>query len=531
MNKTMLRMSLFAGVAATLAGCAGKNETSSAAEDADLVPEVEVNDSICYDLFDRVNALLDAGSTNEANAAFSAALGDEAYAPFRSRLFESMIRYFVFTGQVDEARRTYLAELRTAPDNARPVRDYIYGYLLQTGDAAGALDWARAIAAQDVPDDFRVEATAWVFSGQLNSGDAAGAMKTLEDALAEFPAAAVAPLVSEAGRGFIAGGDAERAGKTIALASAAAADGDALSRVVTDLGLRLLAFERKWDELLAAFPAASVSLPEPEFRAALSVAFRAAQRADDFDALEKLSEPFVFEDAYAALGSVRRDAARQWAGAVLRRADGNPVEYPARLERLLSLQYDPVFVLQLYTGGFYRLVNDGSALVLMRGLSKKLEGVISDPDDLEQLRNCQIDAAFLLEDYDAALDLVDVSHTDKDETWHEMMKSKILAHKALKAGELDEAAAKFREFVAKLPDEEQEEPDTGVVYSRALIAGNNELRIAEFYAGAGEAEKAAEAYAAAKRNLDDALAAVREDDPTTREYVKSRLAKLEGKTK
>lgn len=531
MNKTMLRMSLFAGVALMLAGCADSKKASDDAADLDLVPEIEEDDSICYQLFDKINGLLEAGSTNEANAAFAAALKDKDYAPFQQRLFGSMIHYLVFTDQVEEARKAYLAELRTAPDNARPVRDYIYGYLLQTGDAEGALDWARAIAAQDVDESFRVEATSWVVDGQLNSGDTAGAMKTLEDALAAFSADGVAPMVSASGRSLLARGEIDLAKKVAGLASAAAKGSAELDRVVTDLNLRTLAAEKKWDDLIAAFPEASRKLPEPAFRGALAVVYKTALRAGDFDALDKLSETFVTGAEYAGLKSVRRDAARQWTGVILRREDANPVEFPARIERLLSLQYEPDLLLQLYTGGFYQLVNDKDALVLMNELAKKLEKLVSEPEDLEPLRNCQIDTAFLLEDYDTAVGLIDQCHTEKDADWHEMMKLKILAHKALKDGKLDDAAAKFRAFVEKLPDEEQEEPNSGIVYSRATIAGNNELRIGDFYSEAGEADKAAEAYAAAKKYLEEALAGVKENDAVTLEFVKAQLAKLEGKTK
>ena len=144
---------------------------------------------------------------------------------------------------------------------------------------------------------------------------------------------------------------------------------------------------------------------------------------------------------------------------------------------------------------------------------------------MEGLKSFELDADFVLGDYDAALAVIDGGIADHDAAWHQMTRTKILAHKALADKEWATAVARFREFLDLLPDEDQHDPTTGIVFSRDSLVGLNEKRIGDIWTEAGDPAKAAAAYAAAREAYEKAIEKNQAGSETA-DYLQARLAEI-----
>ena len=122
---------------------AAADEPAPAAPDPAAAEEGADPEEAFHRLFAELEEKFEAGDLDGVAAGLKAALEDPAYAANAERLFSIYLGFLLQTGRIDEAKAAYLGALRTAPERAEPCSGYIYGYLLETGDRAGALDWAR----------------------------------------------------------------------------------------------------------------------------------------------------------------------------------------------------------------------------------------------------------------------------------------------------------------------------------------------------------------------------------------------------
>lgn len=146
----------------------------------------------------------------------------------------------------------------------------------------------------------------------------------------------------------------------------------------------------------------------------------------------------------------------------------------------------------------------------------------------DSLVSYQLDASFLIEDYDRALKILEKGVAERDAAWHKMAITKVKAHKALKDKQYDDAIKYFREFMETLSEEDTTDPVTDVVYSKLTLLGNNEKRIGDIYIEAGRSADAAKAYGAARDWYKKALGA-NKAGAETEKYIKEQIAALPSK--
>ena len=132
-----------------------------------------------------------------------------------------------------------------------------------------------------------------------------------------------------------------------------------------------------------------------------------------------------------------------------------------------------------------------------------------------------------MDDYAAALAILEKGLPERDEAWHKMAIAKVKAHLALQNKQYDVAVKQFREFMDILPDEDQPDPASDVMYGKLTLLGNNEKRIGDIYVEAGNPDEAAKSYATAREWYEKALAANKAGQ-TTEDYIKAQIAALPG---
>ena len=472
-------------------------------------------------LFADLEEKFQAGDLDGVAEGFKAALDDPVHAPNAPRIFSIYLGFLLQTGRIEEAKSAYLGALRTDPDRAEPCSGYIYGYLVETGDRDGALDWARTLLTQDIPETYLVSATEWLATGLLSAGDRAGAFAAATNGLARFPAEAFAPVAERFARAALADKDL-----TTAEGFLGAIEGrEGYAPAAACLRLRLLGARGKFAEAAAALPGLRGKAPDPDLLRAVRDVFSSARAARDDAGLDAVAAVGALDPAFAGASGIRLASAREWLGVPFR-GEGGPALYAQRFDRLLSLDFPPSQLMGLWTRYFYDVLGDLDALRAVSASGRELKKRLSDDADREAMRVYELDADFLLGDYDACAAILDEGIPDHDAAWHEMMKIKVLAHKAEASGDWAAAAEGFARFVALLPDEDQQDPTSGVVYSRSTLVGNNQRRIAGLWEKAGKPDKASAALVAARKAYRKALesnAAGKE----TAEYIEKQLKELD----
>ena len=519
------------------AGCKQpSSDAAAAAPNADPVPApapmmeepyVEIDETPLNELYFSVDRLLLDGKTNEANAAFSAALDAPEFAKFKNRVFSTNIRFLLFTRQFDEAQSAYLNALRLSPEIAEPGFDTIYGAYLNEGDNDAALAWARVLATQDIGEHLRLTATGWLIDSLARTGDTDGAVAEITAALGKFPAAGLADKIASTAHDAVAAGNAGFAAKILAAVEASEKkDAPEFATLRKTLPIRIAAAEGAWDKAAAAVTTVIADTPDQPLQQAVSFAIQTARRAKNFAAVEQIASAVVLDERAAAKERTRSLAAREWVGVIFAEDAARKAEYPARLEKLLQLKLPASQVFGIFTRYFYDILDDLEVLKAVVPIADKLYPQLADESSQQVLNSHLLDASFLLDDYDRSLALLNKGFQDRDEDWHKIAIVKVNAHKAHAEKRYDDAVKYFREFMGLLKDEDTADPVTDIVYSRETLLGNNEKRIGDILKEAGNADEAAKAYAAAKAHYETALTAEKISAPT-KAYIEEQVRGLE----
>ena len=220
-------------------------------------------------------------------------------------------------------------------------------------------------------------------------------------------------------------------------------------------------------------------------------------------------------------------SAMQWIEVAKARKDMAAV--PVRLEALRGLALPPDILLSIYRNEFYTVMGDGKKadVTAMVAFGDKLEPLLPKDDDKGQVNTMALDGSFITEDYARSLKILEAGIAGRDKNWHDMALVKARAHLALKEGKPKEAVECFRKFMASVAtwEKPEQDPITGILYSKEMCLGRNAKRIGDIWIGAGDAKAAADAYAEAKQYYDKALADVKADSKEA-EVIRTETAEI-----
>lgn len=536
MRKTNLFFTSVAASAVILGACGcgkdkkeGASEAVASAEVAqEMALDIPIDDSVLYDLYYHVEDLLKAGQTNQANTAFTAALDSKDYEQLKAPLFNSMMRYFLFTDQFDVAKEQYLNALRVTPEIAEPGFDTIFGAYMAKDDVAGALDWARVLATQDIGEDLRLTATDWLIGSLFRNGKFDEMATEVAVAIEKFDTAKFASLLGRMGQEALGSENVTVAEKIVELIGASSKkDAPEMKEVVATLGIRIDAAKGDWKKIADRTPTLIVEVPDQPLQQAMAFAFQSARRAARYDMVEAMAAPIVMDERAAQCEKTRNAAAREWVGVVFEGENKDVASFPSRIDKLMQVKLPPKQIYSIYSRHFYDIIGDIPVLKECVVLVDKLIPMLTEQSSQDSLRSYQLDSCFLIEDYTRALAILEKGLPERDEAWHTMAIVKVKAHKALQEKKYDEAVKYFREFMGTLKDEDTTDPVSDVVYSQATLIGNNEKRIGDIYTTAGNADEAAKAYETALEWYGKALE-TNKSGAETEKYIKEQIQSTPG---
>lgn len=475
-------------------------DEEAAAEE--ILEEAEPNP--LYDLFYEVDDLLSAEKKDEATAKILGAMDDVKYAKYKADLATVIVRFLLFTEQVPKAKEFFLETIRTTPELARPGFEIIYSYYLNSGDAENAIAWTKELLEQPLEDDMRQMATGWLLTGLL-VGDKEDELFAELARLDKMDPAVACGVAEELCRTTYHRDRFDLLLREIdAFSKAPYGSEPSLHQTILSYGLLAKAGKGDWESVKAGFPEILSTLESRPLRDTLNFLFARARQQKAVEAQNDLADAVLHSDACKDNTAVRNIAAREWIAA------GVAIDktcLPARAAALRALGIPAQTELSTISRHFYDVLEDKDVLKALIAEMDALAPLLDEDARRNTLDSLMLDAAFVTEDFERVLAIIDAGIADHDEAWHTMTRTKVLAHIALQKGNVDEAVKQFRAFmdlIAKTTDVTPD-PTSDVVYTPEAILGINAKRIGDIYKDAGRNEEAAKAYEEAKGYYQKAL--------------------------
>jgi hypothetical protein len=266
---------------------------------------------------------------------------------------------------------------------------------------------------------------------------------------------------------------------------------------------------KAWPKLQAAAVNSAKNLPDQVAEPLVSQLFSALQRDKQLDVLEKTSQK-VYREAPDKPGLVRI-ATETWLSLCIAK---DRQLFPASLDALLADKVSPEQVAYLLERHFYEMMDSKEVLQKICVIGPKILAATENPATQESVKMRMLDSAFLTDNYDLAVEMLEKGIPGKDPSWHVITIPKVKAHRALAKNKPLEAIQYFKEFMTELnktKEVEEVDPSTGLLYNRAWVLARNEIRIAKLYASVSDEENQKKALKAADEHFKIALSKVRPD--------------------
>ena len=505
----MKKLHLFALLATAIVLPVLADEPAQAPEDP--APEaadenlMEVDANPLFELFYKVDDLLQAEKKDEATDLILSALEDPQYARQKSELSRTIVRFLVFTEQRQKAEDFFLELVRTDPDAARGAFDYLVASFEGGEDRDASLAWGAKLLDQPLTDDLRLVALRWYLSSLLTQDREEDFFAALPRSESLTPESACA-LAEDLCRWAYHNGRYDFVLRLVeTLGKGPFAKEPAMGQTLASQALLARAGKGDWDAVREEFPKVLDILDQRSLQMTLNTLFGRARETKRDDILEALSDQVLRSERCRAFAGVRNTAAREWVAVGARR---DAASVPDRIAALRALDVPAATLYLCISRHFFDSLDDQP---VVRRYVEEMDAIrpfLDDESRRNSLDSLLMDATFLIGDYERTLAIIDAGISDHDEKWHDMTRTKVKAHMAQRAGKVDEAVALFRKFVDYVVESGENAPDpsTGVVYTPEMLQGVNARRIAGIYAEAGRADEAAKAYAEAREHYQKALA-------------------------
>jgi len=476
--------------------------------------------ALCQEVEARFAEILDLqtqGQMDTALALLDKCLANKKYKAHRSGFFSRKVDLLIAQDKGSETGALVLKTWQKEPQLAQSVFGRVHAYHLGKRDHAAALAWCGELLAlgkgKMLPQGLRPQALEWQLAAAAAVGDPAAIGSGVGEIIRDLRPEKAVPLLQKTVNAMISAGQFEQAAAVLASLGASQ---EGAAREYRDFAatanLKSLLAQKDWQGVQGAVETCAAQLNDDVLAALLRQTFQTLQKSQQIQLLEKICHS-VFQTAASKTTSAGY-AARIWVDIGML-TDKRVLR--ERLVALLDAKVSADQVASLFERYFYEFVEDHEAIKSLCAVGQRIAEACQEEDAKNAMKLKLLDGAFIVEDYDLVLTMLERGVPDKPKEWHAMSIPKVKAHRALVHKKTEEAIGYFREFMKAMnevgPDEEHD-PTTGVAYSKEWILGRNALRIAELYDSLSDAANAAKARAEAKAFFDTALEKAGKDDNT-----------------
>ena len=478
-------------------GCKPSQE-KIAAREALLNQEIEA-------LFQRVQELKASSQTDEAMQLVEKGLATPKYKGQKARFFGLKIDLLLARNNDKAACDLVLQTWKSEPELARAVVGNIYSYYEQRKSHAGIHQWCKSLLTigADLPADLRVQVLKWQLSSALAMSDETVVVADLDAVIATLKLQEAVTILQEALGGLIDGGRHEFASALIRHLDAKKIDSPLYRNLLVVLSARCALAAKDWEKMAPIFKAGVTQLPDDQLAKLSRAVLPALQKNGRTDLLEQACKQVIL-NVTEKTNSVNY-ASRIW---VETGVAANKKVLPERLDALLNAKVSPVQVGNLFDRYFYETVTDLDLVRSLCSLGERILAVCADQSTVNNIKVKILDGAFITDNFDLAVHMLEQGIPGKDKAWHDMSLPKVNAHRAMAQKKPREAVQYFREFMnAWISSDQKEEfdPTSGIAYSREWILGRNANRIADILGTIPDKAEADKARAEARAYFKIAL--------------------------
>lgn len=496
------------GAACLLNGCKPSAE-KLAAQEQRIAAEAD-------QMIQKAQAFAAEGQASEAIQLLDKALATPKFARFKEHFFDLKLDTLLAQKNDTTAADSVLAAWRSDPALAQSAFAKLQTYYQQQNDPAAVQAWCQRLLAltPSVADDTKAQIVGWDLMAALSRRDPAAIQTAIDGVMATVKPEDAAALLENRLGALIADGQQALARPLIARIEGKRSASPLFAELTATLTLRCVLAAGTWDQFPTAFETCAARLPDEALLKLMRTAFSTLQKKNQKMLVEQASKHIVFSTT--AKTGAADFAARVWVECGV---SADKQVLPERLDALLAAKISPVQVGNLYDRYFYEMVDRLDIIKKLCVLGEKIIAACSDVNTVNNLKVKVLDGAFIVENYDLAIHMLEQGIPGKDKMWHDMSISKVKAHRAMAQKNPREAVNYFREFMNAWIDSKQEEeyaPTSGIAYSREWILGRNANRIADILDSIPDKAEADKARAEAKAYFKVAIEKAKADAEATR---------------
>ncbi|MDD4016627.1 MAG: hypothetical protein PHV28_01665 [Kiritimatiellae bacterium] len=441
----------------------------------------------------------------EALELANAALRNPDFRQQKPRFFAQKIDLLLMLEKVGEASGLILNAWKNEPELARAAFGRVFNYYQQRNANEEIIAWGKHLQAlgTDFPNDLRPQVLNWQLTTALNLKDFPSAKTYIDSLLTALKPEEAVPLFQQALGNLLDSGQHLEARELIRHLEARKPDVPPYNSLVAALTLRCVLLANDWPNVTSAFTACVAQLPDDQLLKILRMTFPLLKKNSKSDLMEQTSKLVIF-NAVNKTNSVNY-AARVWVESGI--ATSKKL-LPERLNALLNAKVSPVQIGNLFDRYFYEMVDDREVVRSLCALGDRILAICTDETTVNTVKVKILDGAFITDNFDLAISMLERGIPGKDKPWHDMSIPKVKAHRAMAQNKPREAVQYFRAFMdAWIVSKQEEEfdPTSGIAYSRDWILGRNANRIANILESIQDKEQAAKARAEAKSYFIEAL--------------------------
>lgn len=438
------------------------------------------------------------GQFTEALRLLDSCMSKKKYADFRATFFAQKVDFLLAQNKSQDAEQIVLDMWKSNASLAQSVFGRIDTFYKNKKEYVAEMAWAKRLIALDkvLPADCMAQALEWLLTASVQAEHEAGIQESVRSVLKLLPDVQSTTLLRTVLNDAVENSKFDVA-TTIIRLLADEKISEGCTHMVLGMKLRIVLGSGAWSQLTVAFVNCVGGLPDDELLQTIKQTFSTLQKKNKAELVESLAL-MVVQRAPAKEKSVSQ-AARVW---VDRGMAANKKILPERLETLVHAKVNPEQIGMLFSQYFYETIDDAAVVRKLCGIGEKILPECKDKTINEVVKVRLLDGAFIVENYDLAVDMLEKGIPGKDQQWHDMSIPKVKAHRALAKNQPREAIAFFRQFMEaclKSSQTEEFDPTTGVAYSREWILARNEKRIAGIYDSIKDADAAKKSNEEAKR--------------------------------
>ena len=477
--------------------------------------------------FEQISQLESEQKSDEANELIAKALNNPDFESSKGRLIALKAGILIRENNVAKAEEMIMAELKSSPEVVGEALRALFYHYNSTKLFEQSMTLSGKILNSDIslPDNMRSGILGEKLAAAVGLDDADIEKAVIDSIMSSVKESAQAVAIIEPHMTtLIRDKKYDEALELAKHIQSAEKSDDNYNNLAAVINIQCVVASQNWKELKPVYESSLKQLPDAQVSKLMRYVFINLKKANKSDLLKECA-------LYGITNTPNKQkstdyAAGKWVETCFTE---NKKSLPGCLAALTKTPVSPNKSGSIFDRYFYEVANDIALVKELCKIGPELITKCTDEKIANSLKVKILDGAFIIEDYDLAVSMLEKGIPGKDKAWHDMSLPKVKAHRAQAQKKPRDAVKYYREFMACWESSEKEEefdPTSGIAYSKEWILARNANRIAEILQSIPDEAEAAKARDEAKAYFKVAIEKAKDDEAALK-LVKEEAAKLQ----